>query len=81
MKRKIRIVFFGMCNHPGTFIYILLIGMFGIIASRTDNGQASLLGLFIGVGIGFVLLSPLYIWTAYLVGKANESLIDKENKT
>ena len=79
MKRFFRFVKWGACNHPGNSFYVILFFGFGVACSRNATTNP-LLGFLVGLGIGLVLLFPLYICTSYSVGKANARLIDEEEK-
>lgn len=57
----IKIILYGMRIHPGNFLYIFMVG-----ACFLNEGAPWWLGL-----CTLVFWIPLYIYTSYLVGRAN----------
>lgn len=75
MKKFIRFTKWGMRNHPGNYMYLIMVCMFGIAVCKNET-----FNLVLGLGAIFFILGPLYIITSYGVGKANTSLIDEEER-
>lgn len=68
---KFKMLRWGMANHPGNPIYLIMIIMFSYAGFQNPT-----LPWYGGILVSAVILLPLYIVTSYSVGKANRNLIE-----
>lgn len=79
MRKFLRYTFWGMREHPGNAMYVMLLFM-TVFAGMLNESVSMQVGLLFGLSIYSLIFIPLYIITSYQVGKANKNLIHKYHK-
>jgi hypothetical protein len=66
----------GAKIHPCNSVYWILLVLFSAFGSRNES-LSQPAGAIVGLCVGIVLLLPMYLYTSYKVGEANQP--DKES--
>jgi len=71
MKKFFSLFVYGASIHPGNEIYVVLIVIAGAALSN-NQGLGYIKGFLCGGVAMAILLLPLYVYSSYMVGKANK---------